>query len=160
MEISKIIFLDIDGVLNSDKFYKDLSQYIRWKKAKEEGKSRDEQIAIASIDPEAVKWVWHIVNHTQASLVISSTWRSDNRLIVKFNYMGLPEFIDITPYTIQRHRGTEIQMWLDAHPEVDNYVILDDDTDMLDEQKPFFVNTTFKCGLTEGLAKKAIEILK
>ena len=76
----KIIFLDIDGVLNSEKFYKDLSQYIRWKKAKEEGKSRDEQIAIASIDPEAVQWVWYIINHTQASLVISSTWRSEAKL--------------------------------------------------------------------------------
>lgn len=155
----KIIFLDIDGVLNSDKFYKDLSQYIRWKKAKEEGKSRDEQIAIASIDPEAVKWVWYIINRTQASLVISSTWRSDNRLIVKFNYMGLPEFIDITPYTIQRHRGTEIQMWLDAHPEVDNYVILDDDTDMLDSQSEHFVHINYEEGLNEETANQAINIL-
>lgn len=155
----KIIFLDIDGVLNSDKFYKDLSQYIRWKKAKEEGKSRDEQVALASIDPETVQWVWYIINHTQASLVISSTWRNDNKLSEKFKYMGLPEFIDITPSTIQRHRGTEIQMWLDAHPEVDNYVILDDDTDVLDSQSEHFVHVSYEEGLNEEFANKAINIL-
>ena len=73
--------------------------------------------------------------------------------------MGLPEFIDITPSTIQRHRGTEIQMWLDAHPEVENYVILDDDTDMLDNQSDHFVQTSYEEGLNEETANKAISIL-
>lgn len=73
--------------------------------------------------------------------------------------MGLPEFIDITPYTIQRHRGTEIQMWLDAHPEVDNYVILDDDTDMLDSQYEHFVHINYEEGLNEETANQAINIL-
>ena len=73
--------------------------------------------------------------------------------------MGLPKFIDITPSTIQRHRGTEIQMWLDAHPEVDNYVILDDDTDMLDSQYEHFVHISYEKGLNEEFANKAIDIL-
>lgn len=73
--------------------------------------------------------------------------------------MGLPEFIDITPSTIQRHRGTEIQMWLDAHPEVDNYVILDDDTDMLDSQSEHFVHISYEEGLNEEFANKAVNIL-
>ena len=31
-------------------------------------------------------------------------------------------------------RGEEIQDWLDNHPEVEDYAILDDDSDMLPEQ--------------------------
>ena len=42
-------------------------------------------------------------------------------------------------------------------PDIDRY--LDDDADFTVEQKPFFVNTTFKYGLTEILAIKAINIL-
>lgn len=155
----KIIFLDIDGVLNSEKFYKNEAQHEKWKRAESEGYSREEQDAIANIDPESVKWLNYIINKTNAELVISSTWRFDENLKIKLSFMGIKPFIGITPKTWERHRGTEIQMWLDRHPEVFNYVILDDDCDMLDSQLNNFVNTSWLEGLNEDSANKAIKIL-
>ena len=43
-------------------------------------------------------------------------------------------------------RGEEIAEWL-RNNQVDNYVIFDDDRDMLPGQLPFFVRTNFEDGL-------------
>ena len=61
-------------------------------------------------------------------------------------------------------------MWLKVHPEVSNYVIIDDDDDMLDSQRANFVRTANNMdhpdkvdigyGLTKICAEKVIEILK
>ena len=54
----------------------------------------------------------------------------------------------------------EIDKWLSEHPEVDKYVILDDDTDMLPKQISFFVKTNpYEDGLNVECKDKAIEIL-
>lgn len=155
----KIIFLDIDGVLNSEKFYKNEAQHEKWQRAKEEGRSIDEQDAIANIDPESVKWLNYIIDKTNAEIVVSSTWRFDENLSNKLSFMGIKPHIGITPKTWERHRGTEIQMWLDKHPEVINYVIIDDDCDMLDSQLDNFVNTSWEEGLNEETSIKVINIL-
>ena len=66
-------------------------------------------------------------------------------------------------------RGHEIQYWLDIHPEVTNYVILDDDNDFLDTQQKYFIQTSQNIdhsdcvdigyGLTSICTDKAIKIL-
>lgn len=56
-------------------------------------------------------------------------------------------------------RGEEIADWL-RNSEVDAYVILDDDRDMLDEQLPFFVRTDFEDGFNEQCFKSALKILQ
>lgn len=56
-------------------------------------------------------------------------------------------------------RGHEIQAWLDKHPEVEKYAILDDDSDMLPEQMPNFFKTTFQNGLLEETMYKVIKHL-
>ena len=70
-------------------------------------------------------------------------------------------------------RGVEIKQWLDTHVHSDNgknwerkkrgqdftYVILDDDTDMLLEQKDVFLRCKSSIGLTEEITQKAITIL-
>lgn len=73
--------------------------------------------------------------------------------------MGIPYTYGITPWSKDRHRGSEIKEWLDAHPEVTNYVIIDDDNDMLDEQEPHFVQTSWYDGINDYNVEKAIEIL-
>ena len=68
-------------------------------------------------------------------------------------------------------RGNEIKYYLDRHP-ADNYVILDDDSYMLDEQLKHFIQTCGDkintpnlyisnegSGLTDKVMNKAIEIL-
>ena len=56
-------------------------------------------------------------------------------------------------------RGDEIQEWLDEHPEVEKYAIIDDDDDMLPEQEENFFQTDFQTGLTDEIAKKVIKHL-
>jgi hypothetical protein len=48
-------------------------------------------------------------------------------------YLGLFEYYN------QIDRGHEIELWLKMHPEVSNYVIIDDYNDMLDNQVVNFV---------------------
>ena len=159
----KVIFLDIDGVLNSEVFWAEKSQCERRKEAKAKGLNKDKQSALANIDPKAIELLNFIVEKTDAGIVVSSTWKNDISLPYKLRYMGLKKpCYGITPDSSTRHRGTDIKLWLDLYKE-DNidikYVIIDDDTDMLEEQLPYFVHTSFYEGLTKELADKAIEIL-
>ena len=156
----KVIFLDVDGVLNSEKFWEKQTQSFRYTAALNEGKTDDEISVIANFDPDAVAWVNYIVARTNAEVVMSSTWRSDYNIPFKMRYAGLLRPIyGITPFSKDRHRGTEIKKWLDDHPEVTHYVILDDDNDMLEEQLEHFVQTGWVEGLNEECADRAVEIL-
>ena len=56
-------------------------------------------------------------------------------------------------------RGDEIREWLSKNP-VDNFIILDDDSDMCEFlNTDHFIKTTYKHGLTEELKELAIKIL-
>lgn len=159
--MNKFIFLDIDGVMNSnlflilkrtqdkryDEWIKDHPQHIAW--------------GACNIDPRAVKRLNRITDATKAKIVVSSTWRSDSNLQEVFTLVGIKEPIyDVTPYMRSRHRGSEIQEWLDKQTEPYRYVILDDDSDMLDCQLPYFIQTDWlKWGLSDEDVEQAIHIL-
>lgn len=159
IEGMKVIFLDIDGALNSEEFWEKEAQHIRKKKAIAEGRSHDEASALANMDPNAVERIMRIVKETGAEIVVSSTWRFDDSICYKLRFMGIPQIYGITPGTVKRYRGEEIKLWLDEHPEVTNYVIIDDDSDMLDEQYPHLVQTSWLTGITDCDVEKAINIL-
>ncbi len=149
--INKVIFLDIDGVLNvycegrdeyGCTFHKHFEDNLSW-----------------------------IIKQTKAKIVISSTWRFSGLEILKemWDKRGLPgEVIDITPDSNNLKRGDEIQHWLDNN-KVINYVIVDDDNDMLDIQKNNFVQTSGNydhsdCvdvgyGLTRKCSERIVKIL-
>lgn len=159
----KVIFLDIDGVLNV---------YCE---------SRDEYgCTFHKHFEENLRW---IIEETNAKIVISSTWRMSGLNIMKEMWLkrGLPgEVIDITPTEVDVvgrgtckfydlvDRGFEIQQWIDDNC-VENYCIIDDDNDMLPSQMNNFVRTAnnqdhpdcvdFGYGLTKKCAEKVIEIL-
>lgn len=160
----KVIFLDIDGVLNC------IPQ------------GHDDFGGI--FHSHFVDNLGRILNETGAKIVISSTWKSSGLKYLKdmWSHRGYPgDIIDITPdvydlinlglfqYYDDVDRGHEIDKWLKDHPEVDNYVILDDDNDMLDNQRDNFVRTSNNMdhpdcidigyGLTKICSDKAIEIL-
>lgn len=171
--MSKYLFLDIDGVLNHDEWF--VSEHYRkhqenWKKS--------------MFDPECVARVNKILEATGARLVVSSSWRSMSDLKEIFEGVGLPTDFDITPhadaiYSREEYaydspvfwRGSEIKYFLERHP-ADNYVILDDDSDMLPHQIKHFIRTCGDkihtahlyinnegSGLTEKVMNKAIDIL-
>jgi hypothetical protein len=158
----KVIFLDIDGVLNV--CYEEYDKYGQ------------------GFHPSFVNNLKLIIEATGAKLVISSSWRMSGLQTMKnmWEYRNLPgEIIDITPdgWILYRQglfpedydRGHEIKHWLERNI-VENYVIIDDDTDMLPEQLNNFVHTAnnrqhkdsvdLGYGLTEECAIKAIKILK
>ena len=53
----------------------------------------------------------------------------------------------------------EIEEYLNQHPEIDNYVIIDDDLDMLTKQMNNFVVTDTNIGMTYNTYVRAKEIL-
>lgn len=147
----KIIFLDIDGVLNV--YCEGRDEYgCTFHKHFEEN--------LASL-----------IKKTGAKIVVTSTWRSRGLLVMKeiWEKRSLAgEVIDITPHIDIGKRGEEIQQWMENN-KVDRYVIIDDDTDILESQKRNFVQTSdnpdhkdcidIGYGLTKICTEKAIIIL-
>lgn len=158
--MNKYIFLDIDGVLNSNFFFIERSQSDRWKEAYEK---YPQEIAhgVCSIDEKAVTRLNKIIKETGAKIVVSSTWRHDPYLQEIFNVVGIETpILDVTPSLKSRVRGEEIQAWLDKISEPYKYVILDDDTDMLPKQFPYFIQTDcLKWGLDDNDVELAIKLL-
>jgi hypothetical protein len=142
----KVLFLDIDGVLNSRDWY------LR--------RDRDaEDRPLNELDPDAVRRLERLLQETSAKVVVSSTWRILHKLPTIWRLMrqkGLSLesarlFLDKTPVSRSRFRGEEIQEWLRAHEgEIEGYAIVDDDSDMLEAQKPHFVKTSHDFGLQDA----------
>ena len=154
----KVIFLDIDGVLNVIPQGHD-----KWG---------------GIFHKHFVDNLKRIIDKTGAKIVISSTWRMDGGLSGMAQMWvdrGLPgEVIGITPNFMLKYkttlcRGKEIDSYLIENTDITNYVILDDDSDMEPHQLENFVMTSgnnehddcidIGYGLTHICAEKAIEIL-
>lgn len=168
--IDKIIFLDIDGVLNPTHYMN--AMYKMWKASFEEIKSHDDYGQLFFYhNCNALK---RIIDNTNAKIVISSTWRMAGEGEMKSmwchrNLSG--EIIGVTPTSnvlveSGEHefydtvgRGMEIAYWIKQNNFKGNYVIIDDDDDMLKEQEKHFVKTNSFIGLTIKDAEKAISIL-
>lgn len=153
----KIVFLDVDGVLNSQR----IANRIGW------GGHFDES---EEATHDNVKWgqslvdnLKEIVQKTGAQIVISSTWRKFfsiqkfKDMFAVYNFNDAP-VIDKTPGGYA-NRGLEINRWLADNPSVTGYVILDDYPDFLPEQNVFYVETDPEIGLTEQDRDRAIQIL-
>lgn len=152
-----IIFLDVDGVLNNDK---------TWLSLKER---RNSVIASGDsfkmcneymIDEDLVKLLSEVTKKCSAKIVLSSTWRlldKDYESIVSICKKHGCEVIGRTP-ELWSIRGEEIQEWiLENDHIVSKYAILDDNSDMLEEQKPHFFKTDSHVGLTNEIANNIIK---
>jgi hypothetical protein len=143
----KVIFLDIDGVINSMS-----GLYMR-------GGQSVMDLYVEHI--QVLKW---ILDKTDARIVISSTWRigmTVEELKRMFYNYGLPSryIIDKTPRFTGEQRGFEIKHWLDnCDVDVESFVVLDDDNDM-DVVRDNFVQTKHDYGLTYVEGHKAVEML-
>lgn len=141
-----VIFLDVDGVLNMH------------------GSG-----GLFTLNRKRLQLLDKLVKDTNAVVVVSSTWRIDFQHMRKLRnvlgyrgikIIGVTDQLGLSANGGRYYRGHEIQKWLDEHPEVNNYVILDDDSDMLDSQLRNFVQTDGNIGLTETLVYRATYILK
>ncbi len=139
----KVLFLDIDGVVNSEETLKKVGNG-----------------GILGIDPYLAFLVGRITLTTpDLKVVLSSSWRhfDKGRKQVEQNVVAI---YDETPKLRGVVRGQEIKMWLDAHPEVEKYAILDDDIDFLEEQLPNFFKTEWVQGITPEIVQKVCDHLK
>lgn len=150
----KVIFLDIDGVLNTEAYRK----------------NPEVNYFDAPVSEVHIYLLEYLVKKTDAKIVLSSTWReywekgetqSDsfgvyiNKLFEKY---GLAIF-DKTPEL--RDRDIEISEWLKLHKgRIENYVIIDDfDFEWSDENKKHLVKTNDKTGLDEETVTRAMGVL-
>lgn len=124
-----------------------------------------------NFDPICMRNLKDIVEDFDAHIVISSTWRyhcKDNsrhwvELLGNLNQYGLKDRVTgITP-GCSRHdsklcRGDDIKEWLRNHDDVNKFVIIDDDSDMLDLIYKL-AKCNYKTGLTNEVKEKCYEIL-
>ena len=160
----KIIFLDIDGVLNHDLHYEEKSQDDRFDEV---------GLPLCNISNSSVLLLNKLTDDTGAKIVLSSSWRygkTINELKGIFRKAGITgELIGKTPaleikqdwrYSVPR--GLEIRVWLNNYSGTDghlSYVILDDEDDMLLYQKDVFLQVDGYCGLTPMICWRAKNIL-
>jgi len=174
----KIIFLDIDGVLNNG----DVEHHT---KMKEKGDKRGFHTFAEAFcpRPELTERLLRINNaFPDTEIVISSTWRHNGAdpyvwesMLYACGGFDLPARICFElPSTpkLWKPRGLEIQQWLDDWEElvearkedsyppkpIDSFVILDDDSDM-EHLMDRLVHVNGKTGLSEKNVEEAIEIL-
>jgi len=166
--MKKIIFLDIDGVLATPDFLKDG----QW-----------------ALNPEKQELLGKVLLETDAEIVLSSSWRystleETKKHMESEGFLFNNKLIGVTIRAYQWlekgtgihlsiPRGVEIKQWLDTHIHSNNgkdwerkklgkdfnYIILDDDSDMLLEHKDNFIRTDGNIGLTIENVKEAIKIL-
>ncbi|MDE5720318.1 MAG: hypothetical protein K2I34_06100 [Paramuribaculum sp.] len=149
-----IVFLDFDGVLNTDRYQAQLAV------DRKPGKDAWGPL----FDPGAVANLCRIIDSTGAGIVISSSWRylhSVGSLRMMWAVRGLPgEIVDTLPCgATYISRGEDIECWLDQHDRP-GHVIIDDLDDFHPSQHDRYVEINPIVGITESDAQKAIEILK
>jgi len=150
----KVIFLDVDGVLNF---------------AKSEARSPSGYIGIAEA---CVKRLRKIVDQTNAKVVLTSTWKKEWSMNLE---ECTPEGVYLTKKLVRHgihilskttdgivNRGEGIHNWLLQHDNVTNWIVLDDDIFSDYEQfqiYPHLVLTEFSTGLQDEHVTQAIQLL-
>lgn len=162
--MTKYIFLDIDGVLNSEHTW-------------------DEKMSNC-ISHKYLENLQKIVEKTDAKIILSSSWRvyfgeytKEPRNIFAINLVQALakhnlKLHDMTPFIkgkFSNERGLEIKTYIDQH-KITDYIIIDDE-EFSDFKKHIdmsrFIQTKFgdetttieNEGLNKKIAEKAIEIL-
>ena len=127
----KVIFLDIDGVLNCSK-------------------TRNPRKLPYVVDKRLLALLKRMLKRTGAKIVLSSTWRIDPVGRFAAKHHGIPVY-DYSPDMPKSPRHQEIKRWLRQHPSVTRYAIIDDEANELDDL-PLF-QPSGKTGLTAKIAK-------
>lgn len=117
----KVLFLDIDGVLNSGRSQMAFDGYPHSFRPAD----------MARFDPVAIALVRRLCRESGCSVVLSSDWRYDFGAHEAANAFDLP-VMDATPVTVTGTRSMEIAAWLAANPAVKVYAIVDDILDLDD----------------------------
>ena len=144
----KVIFLDKDGVLNSDEYFDKIQ-------------GLDIEGVQSDVDIEKVKLLKEVTDITGAKVVITASARytRNGQLLVQL-LREQQILVDLTPY-INNIRGKEIKQWLSENPDTEDFVILDDEIfDSYDEElmkKLIKISNGNGINFGEGLQRKDVD---
>ena len=151
--MKKVIFLDIDGVLCTDKAAMAF-----------EGSDKG---PMRHLDPTNVKLIERLCQNTRTEIVLTSTWRiqfDKHTMEIILRNAGFA-FVPWhqawkTPNLKNSSRGEEVRAWMTFNGTPEQYVIIDDVDEFDGELKDHLVLTTEEEGLTYADYKKALSLLK
>jgi hypothetical protein len=133
----KIIFLDIDGVLNCKR-------------------TPNPRKFPFIVDPVLLERFRRLLEVTGAQVVLSSNWRFDPAGLFSAEHYGIP-FIASPPDLEGQPRCNAILEWLRCHPDVERFIVIDDEDDELDAL-PLF-QPLRSTGLTDEIVEAAADYL-
>jgi hypothetical protein len=153
------IFLDIDGVLNSErsmvaaKVLRPLQGYVSYTERH-----------YTELDPVAINLLRLLVQETNSEIVISSSWRKlydtldfFKSIFMQFGWHGAP-VVGMTPIVDSGFRGQEIQQYIDSNDFFTGpHIIFDDDRDFFEHQPLIHVDERY--GLSYEHFDKAKQML-
>lgn len=174
----KIIFLDIDGVLNSTPPSIIKNNWLK------KYNSFEIEMKISGLDSDLVSNLKYVIDQTDCKIVFSSSWRyyKDHfivgpdwrKFLSEMLNVSMDIFIDNIPDLVfcdgwtsgdnyTRRRGEEINIWLEnnSNYDIDAYCIVDDVIDDIISviDKKLIVKIDPKYGLTKIDAVKIINVL-
>lgn len=148
-QLTRVIFLDYDGVVNT----------AMWN---EEGTRCKYNFSFDGKvnNFQAVQWLSEFCKQYHYGIVVTSTWRMHDGWKECLINGGLREGIEILGHTPITYgcRGEEIKQYLEQHPEIQYYIIVDDEDDMLPEQQSHFVQTNLEFGFGRTDFQKCVAI--
>jgi len=154
-----VLFLDMDGVINSTKFEKDYF--------KENGVRLN---GFDIVNPIMVYRINKLIEEFDLKIVWSSDWRyyhtdlEDSRKTLASTGILADRLIGITPMDDKGiyfpQRNDEILYYIKNHDDIDFCLIIDDrkDAEVFGVENCFFINTTMEYGFTRELYEKARKI--
>ena len=151
----KVIFLDIDGVLNSEEWDRYVQSFTYGARFN----------SCYLLSQEMILRLQNVVFQTNAEIVLTSSWRTDEQAMCALTrQLSLYHLSirDSTLYSTYNTRADDINEWLRNNPNVHSYVIVDDYDDGFSNDEVLvahFVQTNYFQGLTSEEAEKIVKIL-
>ena len=147
---SRVLFLDYDGVVNT----------LMWNEQGTElsyNFPSDNKVN----NFQAVQWLSAFCLKCKYDIVVTSSWREERNYRECLINGGLRKGIKIlgcTKLLDGRSRGEEIADYLNSHPEIRQYIIVDDEDDLLVGQRRHFVKVNGNYGFLKPEYKRCIKL--
>lgn len=150
----RVMFLDYDGVVNTP-IWNEKGTKCRYNFPGDDSVNNF----------QAVQWISEVCQKFHYDIVVTSTWRKSCNYKECLINGGLRDGINILGKTDDLWakyedctRGEEIARYIEEHPEIKFYLIVDDENDFRDDQQSHFIQTDGTTGFGMHEYYKAHEI--
>lgn len=144
--LNKILFLDIDGVLNSEEHFKTRDPHC--------DTDAQEDFLEWNLDPLAIKRLNRLVTEINPTIVLSSSWKTYgldavNKALIAKGFLSMIYFS--TRESVIGDRGAEIIDFVNKY-NVQDYLVIDDDSGDIVRyvDEPQFVHTRWSVGIQDS----------